>query len=73
MNVYKVIDLYSRNIKGMALVTANNEEEAITITKHNSKFHYFIRENLKAIILTDIISKTNEPHLITECWYYDKY
>ena len=73
MNVYKVIDPYSKNIGEMALVAANNEEEAIIITKNNSKCHYLLRENLKAIILTDIISKINKPYLITQSWYYEKY
>ena len=72
MNVYKVIDTKTPYSGGMALVAANNEEEAIdTIVVYSSNEFASKKDIFEATILENISCNTDEPYLITEDWYYE--
>lgn len=74
MNVYKIIDIHTPYCGGMAIVAANNEQEAIDIFNISSclsdGFDYD-EDKYYASLLENIISPANEPCFITEEWYYE--
>lgn len=72
MNVYKVIDTKTPYSGGMALIAADNEEDAIdVIVVYSSNYHASERDIFEATILKNIFCDTDEPYLITEDWYYE--
>lgn len=72
MNVYKVIDTKIPYSGGMALVSADNEEDAIdVIVVYSSNYNASERDIFEATILENISCDTDEPYLITEDWYYE--
>lgn len=72
MNVYKVIDAKTPYSGGMALVAADNEEDAIDVVVVYSSYPIWTERNVfEATILKNISCDTNEPYLITEDWYYE--
>ena len=72
MNVYKIIDTETAYSGSMALVAANNEEEAIEVILNDSSSYYASETDIfKTIILENVFCNTDEPYLITEEWYYE--
>lgn len=72
MNVYKVTDTKTPYSGGMALVAANNEEEAINIVLENSSSStLFYATEYKAVLLENLIYNINDACIITEEWYYE--
>ena len=74
MNVYKITDSTATYGGGMALVAANNEQEAIDVFDYDTCLHNLINydvSNYYSSLLEHIVCKSNEPYIITEAWYYE--
>lgn len=72
MNVYKVIDTKTPYSGGMALVAADNEEDAINIVLENSlSSTLFYATEYKAVLLENLNYNINNSCIITEEWYYE--
>lgn len=72
MNVYKIIDKETPYCGGMAVVAANNEEEALRLFHENTNcIGCSSKINYTASLLENVIYNKETPCFITEDFYYE--